>query len=463
MREPGLLGGWGMRRNFLQAGALLLAWVALLAGAAPGRTQEPRAAERLTLDQAVQIALKEHPAVKQARENLGASRAAIGVARAAYFPQVSFAWNYFYGNAFTTTQSAFRTAALPPAVATPLTSTPTLNPEATNFYIYRFSLNQLIYDFGKTPNSVVESRASFGGSQQDYFSARQQVVLDLRTAYFGYLAARRAMQVQEETVRDNQELLRQARGFYQAGIRARIDVTKAEANLSQAEAGLLQAKNNVELAKVTLMNALGIKTWPYREVEDVLEAAPQPRHLEELLAKAGEQRPELVKNRFQQDYGVAAVKVARAGYFPQLSSTASYGWEGFDYPLPNSWWLGAQVTFPLFEGLATKYSVAQSRANLRATRENYEVLRQNATKEVSQAYLNVKSGWELISAAKKSREAARENLRLARGRYRAGVGTIIEATDAQVQFSQADLNYVQALYNYRVFEAQLDKAVGKPY
>ena len=60
-------------------------------------------------------------------------------------------------------------------------------------------------------------------------------------------------------------------------------------------------------------------------------------------------------------------------------------------------------------------------------------------------------------------EAARENLRLARGRYQAGVSTIIEATDAQVQFSQAELNFVQALYNYRVFEAQLDKAIGKPY
>jgi outer membrane protein TolC len=121
------------------------------------------------------------------------------------------------------------------------------------------------------------------------------------------------------------------------------------------------------------------------------------------------------------------------------------------------------MTFPLFNGLATRYSVAQNKAQLRATMENFEVLRQNTAKEVSQSYLNVKSGWELIRATKKAMEAARENLRLAWGRYQAGVGTIIESTDAQVQFSQAELNFVQALYNYRVFEAQLDKAVGKPY
>ncbi|HEY9074494.1 MAG TPA: TolC family protein, partial [Desulfobaccales bacterium] len=329
-----------------------------------------------------------------------------------------------------------------------------------------FQANQLLYDFGKTPNLVAESRANFKGSEQDYFSTRQQVVLDLRTAYFGYLAARRAMQVQEETVRQNQELTKQAQGFYQVGLKAKIDVTKADANLYQAEANLIQAKNNVSLARVSLMTALGIKTWPYKGVEDVLEVTPQPRPLEELLAQAKERRPELQKNRFQQEFSQAAIKVARAGYFPTFSSTAAYGWQSVDQPfatLPSNWYLGAAMTFPLFNGLNTQYAVSQNKAQLRAAVEGYEVLRQNTAKEVNQAYLNVKSGWELIRATKKALEAARENLRLAWGRYQAGVGTIIEVTDAQVQFSQADLNFVQALYNYRVFEAQLDKAIGKPF
>jgi outer membrane protein TolC len=89
------------------------------------------------------------------------------------------------------------------------------------------------------------------------------------------------------------------------------------------------------------------------------------------------------------------------------------------------------------------------------------VLRQNVTRKWTRPTY-VKSGWELIGL-KKALEAARENLRLAWGRYQAGVGTIIEVTDAQVQFSQADLKFVQALYDYRVFEAKLDKAIGKPY
>jgi outer membrane protein len=453
-----------MRQKFLRATVLGLVFSMLLmlpVRMAPAAAEEP--AGNLSLDQAIGTALKEHPSVKQFRENMAASREAIGVAKANYFPQTNFVANYYYGNAFASSLKPKTSLTPVPVGGASGAGTSTA---AGNFYFYQFQANQLLYDFGKTPGTVAESRANFKGSEQDYFGTRQQVVLDLRTAYFGFLAARRAWKVQEETVRQNQELTKQAQGFYQVGLRAKIDVTKAEANLYQAEANLIQAKNNVELARVTLMNALGIKTWPYKDVEDVLEVTPQPRPLEELLAQATERRPELQKNRYQQEFNQAAIKVARAGYFPTISSTAAYGWQSLDQPfatLPSNWYLGASMTFPLFNGLSTQYSVSQNKAQLRAATANFEVLRQNASKEVNQAYLNVKSGWELIRATKKALEAARENLRLAWGRYQAGVSTIIEVTDAQVQFSQAELNFVQALYNYRVFEAQLDKAIGKPY
>jgi outer membrane protein TolC len=82
---------------------------------------------------------------------------------------------------------------------------------------------------------------------------------------------------------------------------------------------------------------------------------------------------------------------------------------------------------------------------------------------VEQAYLDLKSGWELVRATKKALESARENFRLAQGRYQVGVGSIIEVTDAQVQLSRTELRYVQALYDYKVSEARLDKAVGKAF
>ena len=449
-----------MMKKLRVAGAALICGAILLTALGGAGTAGAEEAGSLSLKQAIDIALKDHPAVKQSRETVVATRDQIGVSRAGYFPKVNFVGNYYYGNSFASTGRISGTST-PGGVSGTVSS-----PSESHFYFYQFQANQLLYDFGKTPGTVAQSRSSFNQSQQDYFGTRQQVVLDARTGYFGYLAAQRAQKVQEETVRQNQELLKQAEGFYKVGLKAKIDVTKAEANLFQAEANLIQAKNNVALARVTLMNALGLKTWPYTKVEDDLEVTLQPKPLEQLEAQALQQRPELVKNRYQQDFNQAGIKVARSGYFPTLTSTAVYGWQALENPFVNTnnnWYVGAGVNFPLFEGLATTYSVSQNKAQLRSTLENFEVLRQNITKEVSQAYLNVKTGWELIRATKKALEASRENLRLAWGRYQAGIGTIIEFTDAQVQFSQADLNFVQALYNYRVYEAQLDKALGKSF
>ena len=281
-----------MRQNFRRAQAFFLLMV--LTGLGWGGASAAAAAEAggsLSLNQAIDIALKEHPAIKQSRETATAARYNIGVARAAYLPQVNFVSNYYYGNAFS---AAGRK---PLAAATGGTVSSVSSAAVGNYYFYQFQATQLLYDFGKTPGLIEESRASFGQSEQDYAGSRQQVALDARTGYFGYLAAQRASKVQEETVRQYQALLKQAQGFYQVGLKAKIDVTKAEANLYDAEANLIKAKNAVDLARVTLMTALGLKTWPFTEVEDVLEVKAQPQSLEALKTQAQQRRPELLKNR----------------------------------------------------------------------------------------------------------------------------------------------------------------------
>lgn len=416
---------------------------------------------RLTMQGAIDIALKEHPSLKETREKVAAAKYQIGATQAAYLPQVTYTNNLYYGNAFPATSGAGTSAS--PGIGG-------IGAQTTDYYVNRFSFSQLIYDFGKTPGLIDQSRSTFQQTREDYAGNRQKVALDARSAYFGHLAALRARKVAEENVAQNQILLKQAQGFYQVGLRAKIDVTKAEANLYDAEAQLIKAKNGVELSKVTLMTAMGLKTFLFKGLEDVLEVTPQPQSQAELKAQALNQRPEILKNRYQQDYNKSALQVARAGWFPSLSSLAAYGWSGgnppFSYAAFNnnrSWWVGAGLTVPLFDGLLSYHNVKVANANTRATLANAEVLSQDITKEVDQAYLDVQASWELIRATKKALEAARENLRLAQGRYQVGVGSIIEVTDAQVQYFQSDLKFVQALYDYRINEAKLDKAIGRAF
>lgn len=446
---------------------------ACLGGFTSGYAQTPEPGGKLNLKNAIGIALEKNPNITEFRERTKATEAQIGVSRANYFPQIRYFDNYYYGNAFISTLPTLGGAGSSPSSTSGSAGTPTstfqtpVSPVGSydnkNYYIHRFTLNQLIFDFGKTPGQVSQSKANFGGSQMDYANTRQQVVLDTRAAYYGFLATKRAVKVSEESVRQYQELVRQAEGFYKVGTRARIDVTKAEANLYTAESDLIRAKNNFQISQVNLMTAMGLKTWPYSDLTDELQVGPFPMTLEEAKRLAFNNRPDLLKNKYQQQFNQAGIQVARAGYFPSINSLANYGWQGNGGPTKDNWYVGVGVNFPLFEGLSTTYSVQQAKANLRASAADEDVIRQNINKEVEQSYLDIKAASENIRATAKAMEAAQENLRLAQGRYKSGVGSIIEITDAQVQFYQSELRNIQALYDYKNSEARLDKAMGKAY
>ncbi|MFP3868103.1 MAG: TolC family protein [Desulfobacteraceae bacterium] len=446
--------------KLLTIGLICWAWVW---SCSPAWTQPPQSGGQLALKEAIDVALKNHPAIIEFREKTQAAKAQIGIAQSNYFPQIRYSSEYDYGTLFGGATTDFDTTFLSTPSGTGSFSLPSRGGGPSDYFSHRFTLNQLLYDFGKTPGQVAESKANYQATNYDYANTRQQVVLNAKTSYFGYLATKRAVEVSEKNVELNQELVRQAQGFYRAGIRARIDVAKAEANLYDAESALIEAKNAFKISKVTLMNALGLKTWPYTDLKDILDVQPIPISLEEARKLAFQRRPELLKNLSQQQSSQAAVQVAQSGYLPTLSASGIHSWRGSDYPLREGWTVGVGITFPLFEGLSTVNDVRRAKSTLRSVEANEQVIRQDITKEVEESYLDLVAAAEKIRARAKALESAQENLRLARGRYQAGIGSIIEVTDAQVQFFDSELNHIRSLYDHKVARAQLEKVIGTPY
>jgi outer membrane protein TolC len=126
-----------------------------------------------------------------------------------------------------------------------------------------------------------------------------------------------------------------------------------------------------------------------------------------------------------------------------------------------NWDVGLTLTVPLFSGYLTQSQVAAARANMIVADANEEVLRQNVILEVHQVFANLKEAEERVQTSEVVVRQAEENLDLANGRFQAGVGTTVEQTDAQVLLTNAKTSRVQALYDYRVALAQLQKAMGR--
>ena len=400
----------------------------------------------LKLEDAVRTALENHPRIRAAKEKVGAQQAVLGQQFAAYYPTVSL------GNSYRTTTAS---------------GTTSTSAEAFDFFSSQATFNMTLYNFGKREGAVQSARETLHASQYDYQTAANDIVLAVKQAYYAYLQAQALVKVREEAVKNRALLLRQAQGFFEVGIRPKIDVARAESNLYNAQADLLAAQNAVKIAWVTLKNAMGLYDLPEQPVTEDRSIAAPPLSLEQAKEAAFNARPELKSFEAQRKSQDQQIATARRGHLPDIIFDANYGrrntsGDGNTFPLQPSWQVQLSLNIPIFDGFKTTNRVEETLHNYYSVKAQEEDRKQQVALEVEQSYLNMISTQERIKATQAAARAAKENLDLANGRYQVGVGSIIEATDAQALYTDAETSYVRTLYDYKIAEAQLQRAMGSP-
>ena len=454
---------------------ILLLMAALLGGRAFGQAAITPG-ETLTLDRCIEIALQIHPSIVASANTVKASQARVGEAAYFFYPQVSAAGAYSRvspvqpnsttSTITTNTKTTVHSPPLPPVTTTTnsvtnMTSTPEVNPY--DQYNANITLTQNLFDFGRTYNQTKVQSYNLDSSKSDLETANQQVIFNVKQAYYNVLLTKRQREVAEQTVKQFEQHLTQARGFYEVGAKPKYDVTKAEVDRANSKLSMIQAENAFRVAKITLNNAMGLPEAPDFEVVDNLEFQKYEITFEQAKDRAYQNRPDLKSSLAREKAAKSSVNLAWTGYAPYFTGNAAYQWSGqtLDEPLKDSWNVGVNLNVPLFNGFLTKYQVDESKANLNIAGANEELLRQGIMLEVQQAYLSLMAAEDSVPAAELAQMSAQENLDLANGRYTAGVGSPIEVTDAEVAFANAQANYIQALYNYKIAQATLLKAMGE--
>jgi len=438
---------------------------------APVVVPAPAAGPVLTLDQAVANGLDYHPSIKQAFERIGAQAAVLRQQLAAYYPTIALNSQWSRSN-----QSGGS------GVASHSNDFVQISPTAT----------MILYNFGKREGTVQSARDTLDATRFNLKTTADTVVLGVKQAFYSYLQARALARVAEETVRDRDLIVQQARAFFEVGTRAKIDVARAEANLYNAQSGLIGAQNAIRVAWVTLKNAMGLPDLPDNVVVPDLSTdqiqnfatVAFPLSLDQSRKQAYDVRPELKSFDAQLRAQDQTIATNRRGHFPDIILDANEAWRHVSnetvtkvnpspppatkddnlpvFPLRSSFNVRLSINIPIFDGFRTTNRVEESVRTYYAIRAQADQQKQQVALEVEQGYANLLSAQERIKSFKAAQDAAKENLDLANGRYQVGVGSIIEVTDAQQLYTSAEVDYVNSIYNYKVAEAQLLKAVGTP-
>lgn len=402
----------------------------------------------LNLNDCIDMALKNHPSIRAAERGVTVVSEQYRQTISSYYPQLTANGSY------TRSESKSQTFV-------------TGESEAYSAFL---NLNQKIYDFGRTGGSVDAARYLTDQKGRDLSGTRQAVILNVKDGYFGVLKAKGLMAVQEKSVIQAEAHLRQAKGFYDAGAKAKFDVTNAEVELNQAKLNLIRAKNGLNTAIASLRNRMGVDYSYSLEIDPAFAKPGPPVSLDEGIKEALQQRPEMQSADTSIKAAEASVKEARGDYYPSLDANASYGYYD-QYPVGEGenlfqeknqrWSAGVSVTVPIFGGFITNAKVSEARANVDSLKAQRETLANDIILEVTQSYLDLQEAEASIGVAESGLNKAKENLDIANGRYEAGVGTIIEVTDAQTSYITSETDLINARHDAAIARANFDRAIGE--
>lgn len=432
---------------------VLVAVAAAAEPAAPAAGSVARSAasqDSLTVNQAVALALTNHPAVIQAEEAARAAQARIGVSRSPLLPDISL------GGAYTRIGPV-------PEFEIPQVGSEKLAPD--NSYDLHLGLRHMLYDFGRSRASL--ALAESGGRAAADYVDQVKFGLAYRTiaVFNSILILEKSVAVLDDQIAALDQHLEVSRKKVQAGTATDFDVLTTQVRLAAAKNDRIDAATNLEAEEIAFRELAGMPAGePVRLKGDFLRS-PAVLDAEAAVTAAFEDRPEMVIARDAETSAALQARLVSLGDRPSVALSLTSGYKN-GYPsnlnqLKANYTAGLQLQLPIFNGHRTRYQRSEAEASLRSATARTGDLKRQIAAEVEQAVARARASWEKIRNTEVLVRQAEQAVSVAKTRYEAGVATNLDLLDAETTLTQARLGYLRALYAYSTSLVDLDRAVGR--
>ncbi|MCX7973456.1 MAG: TolC family protein [Candidatus Aminicenantes bacterium] len=411
----------------------------------------------LTLEESLRLALEKNPFYLANKEKIAEAIASVREAASRFMPSLNMQGTH-------TLDEKLFVLEFPSFV--PGQPAQRVSIDFTRDYQVGFSFSLPLFTGGKLVAGFKQAEYNLRATEQSVEQSRIDTIYNVKRAFYSYLLAQQFVEVSQEAVNLAQKYLDNVRRLYEVGLASRFDLLRSEVQLANLKPQLLRAQNQLELAAVHLKQLLGIDLDTEIEVKGELAYIPVEINPEKLLAQALIFRPDLAQLRYQQQMVGELLRLARATDRPTIAIGGSYNfWANYLNFKRNNWQsyysFNLVISLPIFNGFSGSAQAAKANAMLRSLELTERGLIELIKAEIKQAWLNLLQAKETLLSQEKNVEQAQESLRLAELNYNEGLATFLDVSSAQVALTQARTNYSQALFDYVMALAQLEKAMGR--
>jgi outer membrane protein TolC len=417
-------------------------------------------AQDLTLEQAVETAIRNNPGLKAADAQVQAADAGVLKSSSAFLPKVTLSetWSRT-DNPMLVLGNKLNQEIVSPSDFDPRVMN---NPEPISNYNTRISVMQPVFNGGKEYIGRSQAKLAKEASVLDRERARQETVYNVIKAYYGLLLAKAHNKVALQSIETSAANVKLAEARYKAGAVLQSDLLRAKVQYAEVQEMLTRSENNMKLAGAGLNFAMGVSQSAEYDAAGTLTPQEVKAGLDSVLAEASARRPDLIAMELNRKNSEKSVSQARTDYLPTLNLMGQVDWNSEQVADDNakSWAVMAVLQWNLFDGLATRSKVKEAAASSSRMRSLEEQTRSAVQLQARQAYYNATASLDRIAGTTSSVQEAEEGLRIVQKRYEMGMTTLVDVLGTENALIRARTNALQALYDNNLALAELKLSTG---
>jgi outer membrane protein len=433
--------------------ALFVITTCWLATAMPALGEEMTTRPDMDLEKAVALALEANITAQISSQRTRAANAVVKSRKTEFLPTFSTQYNY-------TRNDEPRFSVIP--------TIGIVQPEEE--YAFVTSVTQPLFTGFALTNQYSLSKLSLDAARLNEALVRQDIVFEAKRAYFLLLQAQKLNAVAEAAVTMLEAQTEVAANYHEVGMTPLNDLLKTRVELANARQDLVAAQNSLEIARadfnLLLRRPIGTPVTPL----DILDYAPLSRSLAECLETAERGRVEVAVADLEIRIREKEVSLAKKDYYPTVQLQGNYyklgtdwqvdGGEGID---DSSFWdVQAQARWDFWQWGRTVHGVAEKKSRLAEARLTRTKLLDNIQREVKQAWLKADEFEKNIVTVQSAIDQAKEGFRISEALFKEQMATSTDVLDARTQLSETMTRYYNALYDFQIALAALDRAMGEP-
>jgi outer membrane protein len=419
---------------------------------------------RMSLDDAIRIALQKNTSLKQIDNNIltfeSSKRAAFGNFLPTLNASGSWDWTRNENAASVMSIAGF------------------------NFDIPESITESRTFSLGVNSNIVLfdglSNYAALSQSENNLESAglllertKQEIVFRTISLYYSIVEIEQILNVRTEDVKQQQKTLETIEERNRLGAVTLADVYQQQVQLGNAELEVIRAQNNLESAKSNLLYFLGLDVLEEYEFSKDLTSDEKLRikadveedlkAISELVSQALAYRKDFIGKQLDLESAFDGITIARSGHFPRLTGSAGFGSSAntFDNLLDSKRYsAGFTLSIPIFSGFRVSNQVQFAEVRAMNTELELKDLERKIKQDIQQSLLDLQAVKKALLVSEKNVTAAEENLKIEREKYALGAGKLLDVLIANTFFTNAKTNFINTQFTYVKLSEQLKYNLG---